>query len=228
MNDYKPKTCTQCGENKPLDEFAKNPRANDGRRSNCKDCSYKKTRDWNRSPKGVAVRLWHKHIARSDQRGHTRPDYGKEWLINFIMTHPEYPRLHKEYVDSGYDRYKCPSIDRLDDNIGYRKDNIRLVSFAENMEHCYHAGRNADHFNSGWVKGCMGPHRGVVQLSLSGDFIAEFISVNEAARSVAKASNSKIPMCCKGKRKTHAGYCWVYAEDYYKVKNGNRASTTSA
>jgi|GEM_PF-3204377 len=215
MDQKTSKTCTQCGEEKPLHDFPNNPRAKDGKRANCKDCQYAITMAWNRSPKGVAIRLWHKHTKRSVERGHPQPDYDKEWLVNFVMTHSEYPRLYDEYVKSDYDKYKCPSIDRLDDNVGYRKDNIRLVSFQENMDHCYDAARKAEHTNAGWVKGCMSPHRAIVQLSLSGSFIAEYISVNEAARSVRGADNSKIPACCQGKRKSHAGFQWVYREDYY-------------
>jgi hypothetical protein len=116
-------------------------------------------------------------------------------------------------VESGFDKYKAPSIDRIDDNIGYKKDNIRLVSFQENMDHCYDAARKAEHTNSGWEKGCMRPHHAVVQLTTDGDFIQSFISVNEAARKTG-CDNSKIPAVCMGKRITHGGYKWMYLEDY--------------
>ena len=208
------KTCTKCKAVKPTSEFAVDRSRPDGIKSACKNCVYKVAQDWNRSPKGVAIRLWHKHISRSDERGHDQPDYDKDWLINFIMTHPDYERLHQEYVNSGFDKYKCPSIDRLDDNVGYRKDNIRLVSFQDNMGHCYDAARKAEHTNRGWEKGCMRPHRAVVQLTKKGELIDRFISVNEAARMVTGANNSKIPAVCQGKRKTHAGFKWLYEEDY--------------
>lgn len=208
------KTCSQCNKEKPVSEFADDRRVKSGKRANCKECSYAKTREWNRTPKAIAIRSWHKHNHRSGQRGHPSPDYDKEWLIEFITNHPDYERLHKEYVQSGFDKYKSPSIDRIDDNIRYRKDNIRLVSFQDNMDHCYDAARKAEHFNKGWETGCMRPHHAVIQLTKSGEFVARFISVNEAARMVPGANNSKIPAVCQGKRKTHAGFKWMYEEDY--------------
>ena len=42
--DYK--SCSQCGEDKPLDEFHRNSTSRDGRRSNCKECSAVSRRIW--------------------------------------------------------------------------------------------------------------------------------------------------------------------------------------
>ena len=212
------KNCSKCKTKKPVSEFQKQKSATSGYRSSCKECSYSATIEWNRSPKGIVTRLWHKHNSRSKQRGHTEPEYTREWLADYVLNHKDFDSLYLKYVESGYDKYLIPSVDRLDDNIGYTKDNIRLVSFMENMEHCYSAARKKEHDNKGWDNGALTPHRAVVQLTLSGDYVNAFISVSEAARSVVGASNSKIPMACSGKRKTHAGYRWAYLEDYVNIK----------
>ena len=39
MSSMKAKTCTMCGEEKPLSEFYKHPNTRDGRNSRCKICS---------------------------------------------------------------------------------------------------------------------------------------------------------------------------------------------
>lgn len=207
------KTCSKCNNPQPISNFQVDKTAKDGHRSSCKTCSYKVSIDWNRSKKGVAIRMWHKHNARSETRGHDKPNYDREWLINFIMNHPDYERLHSEYVASDFCKYKAPSIDRIDDNIGYRKDNIRLVSFQENVEHAWEAGRKREYFNKGWSNGACGDHRPVVQLSMSGEYISEFISVSEASRQTGSL-DSKISHSCSGKRKSHNGSQWVYADEY--------------
>lgn len=51
----------------------------------------------------------------------------------------------------------------------------------------------------------------VLQLSLSGDLIKVWESVNECGRN--GFSQSCVCDCCNGKRKTHKGFRWEYEED---------------
>ena len=209
-------TCTKCKVAQSLDNYQKDSNSKSGFRSTCKTCSYAATIEWNRSPKGIACRLWHKHNRRSIHRGHDKPGYTKEWLFNFVLNHPDFDSLYAAYVSSGYNKYFAPSIDRLDDNVGYTKDNIRLVAFIDNMEHAWDAGRKKEYHNAGWAKGACGDHRAVVQLSMAGEFVAQYISVSEACRQVG-AQDSKISNSCSGKRKSHAGFRWMYLDDYEKA-----------
>lgn len=210
------KTCSKCQQLKPFSEYVKEKRMADGHKSNCKTCSYAATIEWNRSRKGVACRLWHKHNARSETRGHSKPNYTREWLFDFVLNHPEFENLYAAWVESNYDKMLAPSVDRINDRIGYTKDNIRLVTFGENMEHAWDAGRKKEFDNAGWAKGACGDHRAVVQLTLGGDFVAEYISVSEACRAIG-ALDSKISMVCLGKRKSHAGFRWLYLDDYNAI-----------
>jgi hypothetical protein len=207
------KTCSKCKEIKLVSEFQKDKSTSSGLRSSCKTCSYKATIEWNRSPEGVACRLWHKHNARSKTRDHEKPNYSREWLFDFVLNHPNFEKLYAAWVASDYDKYLSPSVDRINDRIGYTKENIRLVTFGENMEHAWDAGRKKEFDNSGWGNGACGEHRAVVQLTMSGDLVAEYISVSEACRAVG-AQDSKISMACSGKRKSHAGFRWAYLDDY--------------
>lgn len=52
--------------------------------------------------------------------------------------------------------------------------------------------------------------KGVDQYSLSGEFIASYKSMMDAARKVGQKSNSKIVSCCKGKALTAHGFIWRY------------------
>ena len=53
--------------------------------------------------------------------------------------------------------------------------------------------------------------RKVLQYSLDGTFMAEYPSIKEAAIKTNSRRNT-ISMCCSGKRKTHNGFVWKYAE----------------
>jgi len=56
----------------------------------------------------------------------------------------------------------------------------------------------------------------VVQLTLDGDFVAEYPSSMETKRNGYNQGN--IIACCRGKRKTALGYKWCYADDFYAQK----------
>lgn len=53
----------------------------------------------------------------------------------------------------------------------------------------------------------------VIQLDMNGEFIKEFPSIKEAARSVGIKSDRDIIRCCRGERKSRAGYRWKYKEE---------------
>ncbi len=68
------------------------------------------------------------------QRRMDPPTITKEELRSFISNHPRWPELYKGWVESGFDRWHAPSIDRLDNAKNYSLDNIRLVTWRENFE----------------------------------------------------------------------------------------------
>ena len=53
--------------------------------------------------------------------------------------------------------------------------------------------------------------KGVIQYSLDGKFLKEYISIAEAAR-VSNSHSSKIQQVCSGQRKTTNNYIWEYKE----------------
>lgn len=53
--------------------------------------------------------------------------------------------------------------------------------------------------------------KSVLQFDKNGNFIKEWISINEAAR-FTNMSAGAIVGCCKGRRKTHKGFIWKYKE----------------
>jgi HNH endonuclease len=76
---------------------------------------------------------------------------------------------------------------------------------ASNLEWCTHSENNKAAAALG-VKG-----RRVKQYTLENTFIAEFVSMAEAARHV-KGMAQSIRRCCEGRRKTTRGFIWKYSE----------------
>lgn len=59
----------------------------------------------------------------------------------------------------------------------------------------------------------------ILQIDLNtGEIIAEFAGVQEAARETG-SSATKISACCVGKRHKHNGYAWCHKESYIKQKD---------
>jgi hypothetical protein len=58
----------------------------------------------------------------------------------------------------------------------------------------------------------------VIQLSLQGKFIKEYNSISEAVNSVKGTTSAKISSVCKGKRKSHKNFIWIYKENFNENK----------
>jgi group I intron endonuclease len=61
----------------------------------------------------------------------------------------------------------------------------------------------------------------IVQLNLDGSFVSFWNHATEACKSNANLYDSAIGACCKGKRKKHGGYIWIYQKDYPTKYNNN-------
>lgn len=55
-----------------------------------------------------------------------------------------------------------------------------------------------------------GNRKAIVQRTLSGEFVAEYQSIQEACKITGFKGDSYISECCKGKRKNYKNYMWEY------------------
>lgn len=86
-----------------------------------------------RTPNGVITTLFICMKRRSKQRKHAPPKFTKVQLTKWLYDNG-FQKLYDDWVNSGYNRWKKPSCDRLDDSKGYSFDNMRLVTWKENHD----------------------------------------------------------------------------------------------
>lgn len=151
-----------------------------------------------RSLKGVLTTSYNAHRWRSKKYGWNKPDYTKEYLHKKFLTDKKYLKLHKEWVESGYNKLKKPSIDRIDNTKPYSIDNIQLMTWKENndkgrKEYIRTANTNVEMYN------------------LDGAFLKKFDSVKEAVEETGLNSANLI-LCCQGKRNHCGGFSWKYGK----------------
>jgi len=84
------------------------------------------------------------------------------------------------------------SIDRIDNNEGYRPDNCQWIPRSENTK------KRDRHYKP------------VEQYSLDGELLGYYYSIDQAERATG-AGDSSISKVCKGKLRTAGGYYWAYA-----------------
>ncbi len=197
------KQCTKCKTIRNLSEYQKDKNTKSGYRPTCKECSYASTIRWNRSKKGVITHTWHHQVRHSKTRGHQPPTYTREELSEWMMSSTDFHVMYDNWCRLDYQSDYRPSVDRLDNSIGYTMANIRLVSFRDNYMQ-YHTDK---------VKGIETENcKAIVKLTKDGKIVGEYFSVAEALRQHGKKpNNARISAVLTGARKYYLHHRWEYA-----------------
>ena len=147
--------------------------------------------------KGVVNTMYYSQRKSSKSRNHPMPKYTHEELPSWLFSLPLFHKLYEKWVDSGYCRWKKPSLDRIDDSLGYSFKNIRLTSWEDNDKKA----RDKGILNTNNKK--------VLQYTKELELINEYFSARDAEEKTGIA-NQNIAKCCKAKRKTAGGFIWKY------------------
>ena len=130
----------------------------------------------------------------SRSRGHKMPTYTLEELRYWMQQQENLSSLMKAYKESGFKKDFIPSVDRLDNSKSYSFDNIQLVSWREN-----------------YMKERAKMSKAVNQLTMEGEFVKEWSSMEEVERYLG-IFRSGISNVCRGKQKTAGGFKWEYSK----------------
>jgi len=144
------------------------------------------------------TQLWSGQLRGARLRGNGLPGYTKEWFTIWLYDNG-YERLFNTWKDSRYNKDLAPSVDRLDDNGCYTKDNIQLITWKENNDKGYST-RNSD-------ADCK-RNRPIIQLTLDGEFIREFRSTKQAVE-ITGVNRTSISSVISGRRNHAGGYLWL-------------------
>jgi len=135
--------CKDCNQSKDVTNFFKDKSRSNGYDTRCKVCQ--KIWDFNkyRSPKGVLRQMYHSQVKSSKKRGHKPPEYTKEELVSKYVNNSEFLTLFSAWKNSGWNRNLVPSLDRIDESMGYSFSNTQLTTLEKNLLRQWEASRIA-------------------------------------------------------------------------------------
>ena len=196
------KRCIKCGEIKPLSSFYKDKGKKDGYMNICKSCASEYSERYYKTKKGVVTAIYRDQRSSSKKRKHPMPNYSNKELREWLFSQKRFHELYDTWEASGYINDLRPSCDRIDDYQPYTLDNLRIVTWRDNMYRHYEDVKNG--LNNKRSKA-------VLQFTLDGEFVAEYYSQAEAGRRV-KINPKHISSVCIGKRKTTGGFIWKFKD----------------
>ena len=138
---------------------------------------------------------------RSKSRGHNPPEYSRFELMEWMASQPRYRKIMEDWLSSGKKTKLKPSCDRINDYIGYRFDNMQLITFQENL--------NKPRPKLSKHQPKSGEHENIIGIHKKTGEVVEFGSVMDAENHFNMVG-SGIRRVLYGERKTAFGYVWSY------------------
>ena len=176
-------------------EYSKRRYAENKDELNAKALEKRRTRD------GMISVIYQSQKQSSKRRCHSMPEYSLNELRGWIYNQDNFEKLYCDWVESNYDKYMKPSVDRLDDYKPYTISNIRLTTWRENDDKGSQDVKNG--VNKKKYKKVRLMEKGIVFDAIK--YAQEYVGCSSREGNIVK--------CCKGDRKTAYGYTWEYVHD---------------
>lgn len=161
----------------------------------CNDNYYSASRD-RRTQEGLLYSIYQGQKSSSRKRGHVGPLYSLVDLIEWCMNQEIYHELFGAWQNSNYLHELVPSINRLDETTGYSFDNIELLSWGVHRKKAKGRGQKR-----------------VIQTTLEGNFLKEYVSCSEAARQLNIWNGATgISLVARGKKHSFKGFRFYYPD----------------
>lgn len=155
--------------------------------------------------------IYNKQKERSLKKGWPLPEYSLVYLQEKYLNDKKFNELYLAWVKSEFKKPLKPSIDRIDCKKHYTKDNIQIMTWAENRE------KENKEFSILRAK--------TVYMHDGQKVLKVFKSVSDAVKKTG-VSQGNLSSCLNGKRLTTGGYYWSYnnihenpeLDDYLDIK----------
>jgi len=190
--------CRKCFEEKGTEFFFKKLTTKSGFDSWCKGCHLEANKKSRKTKLGVISGIYHNQKGSSKARGHCEPEYSKEELKDWVLSQEKFHEMYNIWKFSRHELLLKPTVDRIDDYVGYSLNNIQLMTWGENKSKGY-----KDRKNGTDTRICK-----AVTATSSG-FSEEFFSIMEASRQTG-VKPPNIINNLKGRSKSAGGYNWTY------------------
>lgn len=150
------KKCIKCKITKLLTEFYKHPDMPDGTVNKCKECNKKENKlnwhskrkekllyDQNRHRYSIQRIFNHRYagigvrcrgvgkICKVTGMSYLSKQEWNDWCYE-SYNYEKFIEIYKNWVDSGFTHKLSPSIDRINNNLGYTKDNLQWLTQSNN------------------------------------------------------------------------------------------------
>ena len=128
-----------------------------------------------RTRKGVSLAIFRSQKLHSSRRGFGFPMYTLEEFREWIYSQSNFKYLFDAWVASNYEKKSKPSVDRINDNLGYTFENMRLTSFDKNIRKS---------------RGNISIITPIKQYDLNGAYIKTFRSQQDAVRKIGMSQGN--------------------------------------
>lgn len=137
VREIKPeKECFVCHKIKPLKEFYKQKGMVDGRLNKCKNCCSDYMRQYHRNDPYQYMRTTYNCMSwrcRNLNRYKGLDILSRnEWVIWCSENMYKFMKLYRQWQEKGYKQSYSPSIDRINNNLGYLPDNMQWLTLGQN------------------------------------------------------------------------------------------------